>query len=90
MPNANYVKGRKKEYRIKQKLEKEGYIVLRTAGSHGFADLIAIRKPINKEIREIRFIQCKPDNFATSEIKKILREFEWLDGYIFSIKFEVL
>jgi Archaeal holliday junction resolvase (hjc). len=42
--NKNYIKGRNKEYRIKRKLEKEGYYVIRSAGSHSYFDLIAINK----------------------------------------------
>jgi len=37
-----YHKGRRFEYQFKKFLQKKGYIVLRTAGSHGFADLIAV------------------------------------------------
>ena len=45
MPNKNYIKGRRKEYLIRDKLIKEGFdIVQRTAGSHSFIDVIAIRK----------------------------------------------
>jgi hypothetical protein len=90
MPNANYIKGRKKEYKLKKEFEEKGYIVLRTAGSHGFADLICIKKPKEKEIKEIRFIQCKPNNFPKSQERKLLKEYDWLDGYVFSTRFEVL
>jgi Holliday junction resolvase len=41
MPNKNYVKGRKFEYKIKKEYEDKGYLVFRTAGSHSPADLIA-------------------------------------------------
>ena len=90
MSNSKYVKGRKKEYKIKKEFEDKGYIVLRTAGSHGFTDLICIKKPKGNEIKEIRFIQCKPDNFPSSEEKKLLKEYEWLNGYVFGTRFEVL
>ncbi len=70
MPNKNYVKGVRKERRIKHELERDGFIVLRTAGSHGFADLIAI----DKETNIIRFIQCKPDNFSPGEVAKLKEE----------------
>jgi Archaeal holliday junction resolvase (hjc). len=42
--NKNYIKGRNKEYRIKRRLEKEGYYVIRSAGSHSYFDLVAINK----------------------------------------------
>jgi Holliday junction resolvase len=41
---TRYHKGRRFEYQFKKWLEEKGYLVLRTAGSHGFADLIAIGK----------------------------------------------
>ena len=40
---SNYRKGRSYEYRIKKKLEKEGWLVIRSAGSHSLFDLIAIK-----------------------------------------------
>lgn len=52
--NKNYVAGRNFEYQRRKVWEKLGYTVLRTAGSHGFADLIAVR-PGNG----VTFIQCK-------------------------------
>lgn len=41
MPNKNYVKGANFEREIKKKYESWGYFVVRTAGSHSPADLIA-------------------------------------------------
>src|SRR2546426_9942371 len=43
MTNANYNRGRNLEYLIKDKLEKEGYFVTRSAGSHG-VDLVAMHQ----------------------------------------------
>lgn len=43
MPNANYTKGRRWEYALKKQWEANGYMVLRTAGSHGPFDLVAIK-----------------------------------------------
>ena len=67
--NPNYIKGRNKEYDLKHQLEREGYTVLRTAGSHGFADLIAV-----SSLGKIRFIQCKPDDFSEKEKEKLMKE----------------
>ena len=53
MPNKNYLRGRRLEWQVKKDLEADGWTVMRTAGSHGFADLIALRDDT------IRFIQCK-------------------------------
>jgi len=41
-PNKNYTAGVRLEYRIRDFLQAEGYYVMRAAGSHGAADLIAI------------------------------------------------
>jgi Holliday junction resolvase len=41
--NRNYVNGRATEYRAKKELEKDGYTVIRAAGSHGPWDLIAMQ-----------------------------------------------
>lgn len=83
--NKNYIAGRNKEYKVKRDLEKQGYIVLRTAGSHGFADLIAV----DRMRRKILFIQCKPKNFREKE--KL--ELEELWGFMndnFRCSFEII
>jgi len=61
MVNKKYQAGRRFEYAVKKYLEGKGYIVLRTAGSHGFADLVALGNS------EILFIQCK---YGTKPTKK--------------------
>lgn len=55
MSNSNYVKGRAFEYAVRKSLQEEGYEVMRTAGSHGHFDLIAIKpsQPV------IELVQCK-------------------------------
>lgn len=52
--NKNYVSGRNFEYRVATIFRRKGYYVTRSAGSHGVADLVAVkrgRKPV--------FLQCK-------------------------------
>ena len=47
MPNKNYIKGRRKEYKICKKLIEKGFdIAQRTAGSHSPIDIIVINKNI--------------------------------------------
>ncbi len=72
--NRNYISGRAKEYRTKKKLERHGWICLRTAGSHGFADLVCV----NKEEGTIKFIQCKPKRFSHKKKKMLEEEYKWL------------
>ena len=55
MTGTNYKKGRAKEYYQKDKLEKGGNLVIRSAGSHSPFDLIAI----DRQGLKIKFIQCK-------------------------------
>lgn len=78
-----YQKGRRKEYKIKYQLEKEGFdIVQRTAGSHSPFDLIAIKLLT----RELKLIQVKPDNYEESNK---LNE-KWSDlNNMFRVSFEV-
>lgn len=77
MPNKNYVKGRKKEYKICNEYKKKGFtIVQRTAGSHSPIDIFAI----NSKTREIKFIQSKPDNFSEREADKLKKELDYLFG----------
>ena len=85
MPNPNYVKGRRKEYKICKELRSKGFdIVQRTAGSHSPIDVIAI----NKKLRVIKFIQSKPDTFSERERESIECEFHWLSN-MFRCEFEV-
>lgn len=78
MPNENYQKGRSFEYRVRAKLLKKGWpVVLRTAGSHGEFDLIAL----NKEKKEILLVQCKSGKSKESEISKLSHLAEYKGDY---------
>ena len=74
MVNKNYLSGRRFEYKVKKLYEQAGYTVLRTSGSHGFADLVAVKNGARKQIL---FIQCKNRKATKSELDK-LHEYEWL------------
>lgn len=41
MPNKNYLAGRAMEYKVMKDLRSKGLEALRTAGSHGVADIVA-------------------------------------------------
>jgi Holliday junction resolvase len=70
MTNKNYVAGRRREYRAMRILEGQGYdCVLRTAGSHGAFDVIAIGST------NIRAVQCKPD-YVTPAERESLQELQ--------------
>ncbi len=66
---SNYSKGRKREYDVMDILKKAGYQCLRTAGSHGMWDVIAIG-PSN-----IRLIQVKLNRTPTPAERRAIEEF---------------
>lgn len=76
MTNFNYRKGRAKEYRIAKRLQKDGYITIRSAGSHSFADLVAI----HPDTRTILFIQSKPKNFSQNKMNELIKKYAFLKG----------
>jgi Holliday junction resolvase len=43
VPNRNYVKGRSREYHAMMALKKEGWLVSRSAASHGAVDVFAAK-----------------------------------------------
>ena len=71
MSNERYISGRLAEYRLRDNLRALGYTVLRTAGSHGAFDLIAVH---SKE--PVRLIQVKSGKHLTeTTVTKRLKEF---------------
>ena len=69
MPNQNYIKGRRKEYRVMNDERKQGNLVIRSAGSHSPVDVISI----DVKARVIKFIQCKPDDMSERDKNKIMQ-----------------
>lgn len=68
-----YHKGRMFEYTVRDRLTEEGWFVIRSAGSKGIADLVAIRPsrypPHNPEVV---LVQCSVGKKPTHQIKKFL------------------
>lgn len=76
-------KGIRYEYQIKDLLTDEGYYVIRSAGSHGLFDLIAI----NVSEKKILLIQCKKIAKDFDKIKeKLERENAHFNG-IYTVQF---
>lgn len=72
MPNPNYTRGVRFEYARKRVWEGRGYLVLRTAGSHGAWDLVAIRHDAPVEL-----IQCKVLKAGTTkQAEALVRAFK--------------
>jgi len=76
MPNANYIKGRRKEYKVMNDERKKGNLVIRSAGSHSAVDVISI----DVSTRVIKFIQCKPDDMNEGEKNKIMQSMRELNN----------
>lgn len=73
MPNKNYLRGRRFEWQVKKDLEAEGWIALRTAGSHGCWDIIAFFHTGGGIL--CRLIQCKVTD-DPKQIKRLVKEFK--------------
>jgi Holliday junction resolvase len=71
MPNKNYLRGRRLEWQVKKDLERDGWIAVRTAGSHGHWDIIAFRDHVDRLL--IRLIQCKATS-SLSAAKRLVKE----------------
>jgi len=69
MPNKNYHIGRKFEYEVMNELKGPGCAVMRTAGSHGPFDVIAINKD-----GACGMIQCKVVE-TEAEADRLIRAF---------------
>lgn len=70
---SNYSRGRNFEYRVEHHYQNKGWVVVRSAGSKGAADLIAARQG------EIHIIQCKIDGYLSpaerEQLKAVADEF---------------
>ena len=77
----SYAKGRRFEYSVKNKLEKAGFYVVRSAGSHGAFDLVAIRKGI------VLGVQCKTNGYLPPGERVKLLQIQELYGIIACIAY---
>ena len=85
MPNKNYIKGRRKEYKVMLAAKRENLITLRSAGSHSPIDVVVI----DVKERLIRFVQCKPDSMSENKREALRQENSLLNG-AFQCRFEVV
>lgn len=58
---SNYRRGAAFELRVAKALEEDGYFVVRSAGSHGAADLVALK------LGEVLLVQCKRSGAISRE-----------------------
>lgn len=76
---TNYQKGRNFEYSVKRKLELQGYIVVRSAGSHSYFDLIAFNQ------NEVLCIQCKKKKSFQKDLQDLKKLKEQIDNAFIKI-----
>jgi Holliday junction resolvase len=70
---SKYGRGRAFEYRVKDMLEREGYFVIRSAGSHSVADLVAIKpSKFMPNAPDVALVQCFLRTKAKDEIVNLL------------------
>lgn len=74
MPNKNYISGRNFEYKVRDYLISKGYLVVRSAGSKGVADLVAFKKVYPGIYYRPILIQCKHGHSGFIGYEKILRD----------------
>ena len=84
MPNRGYANSSNRELRVKKQLEDEGWYAVRASGSHGIADVVAVR-PVrgctNPAHYQVRFIQIKTSQ-AIREPKIELEAVDSACGFI--------
>lgn len=85
MPNKNYIKGRRKEYKYVNKYKEKGCVAFRSAGSHSPVDVVVI----DTDNKVIRLIQCKPDSMNATQQQKIREKNKELNGE-FRVSFSVV
>ena len=65
---SNYSRGADFERRVQKYFEKQGYFVIRSAGSHSLIDLVALKGG------EVQLIQCKTDGVLSVAERQQLQE----------------
>ncbi len=63
-----YRKGRRAEYLLKKKLEDEGWFVVRSAGSRGVVDLVALKDD------QVMLIQVQMGSYISHQKRQQLKE----------------
>jgi Holliday junction resolvase len=76
MSNKQYVKGRRKEYKVVNQAKAKGQLAFRSAGSHSPVDVVII----DSHSKVIHLVQCKPDSMTNTAKDKIYQENMDLEG----------
>ena len=74
MSGANYRRGADLERAAKHHLEDNGYYVIKSAGSKGVADLVAIKGLQGIQASETLYVQCKTDGYLLPDERVRFRQ----------------
>ena len=74
MSGANYRRGADLERAAKHYLEDNGYYVIKSAGSKGIADLVAIKGLQGIQASETLYVQCKTDGYLLPDERVRFRQ----------------
>ncbi|MHC1577720.1 MAG: restriction endonuclease [Candidatus Methanospirareceae archaeon] len=69
---THYARGAAFERRVRRLLEEDGWFVVRSAGSRGAVDLIALRERGN--VQRVRLISCKLNGYVPPAERERLRK----------------
>ena len=81
-PNYNYLRGRRAEWRACKDLERNGFVALRTAGSHGFADVIGVQVGAPVQLIQVKTVSSK------AKADKLIKRFVEHPPTEFSVYYE--
>lgn len=72
---TNYRKGAGRELRVKEHYERNGWVVYRSAGSHGPADLVALKDGLMPELIQVKSSAAGPfAHFGPAEREELRDE----------------
>lgn len=87
---SKYTFGRKFEYQTKQTLESLGFFVMRSSGSHGIIDILAIKKDVVFAIQIKATSKTKQLTFNADErkLKELIVPFNFVKIFLIFYKSE--
>jgi len=72
MAMTHYARGAAFERRVRKELEEDGWFVVRSAGSKGVVDLVALREKGN--VLRVRLVSCKLNGYVPPAEREQLRK----------------
>jgi Holliday junction resolvase len=76
MANRAYLRGRSAEYRAIARLRRQNFLCIRSAGSHGPADIIAASPNAERFVIQVKSGKAKATNQERVELKFVASRFQ--------------